>query len=291
MTNYYSNIMKNLKQITKNILLITLLLFFTIPCNSQKRKKQEVDKYPDDNNKKTNTLLEKDIKQNSMDDSAVYRDFHGTKEQELQGQLQIALGNNDVSELTQLLQNGANANKLPNTDLTPLMLADSLEIAQLLLDNGANPLAIDANGRNLLHYAVSKKSALKLIPLYASLNVDVNAQDNEKYSPIFLAIDYFNETYNFDNEPIFVGKEIKKEKTEPQPKEVLKALVANGANLNAFDEYGSTPLMACTANDNSELVKILLDLGADRNILNQYGQTAKDIAYKTGRRHIYQLLE
>ena len=283
--------MKNLIQITKNILLITLLVFFTLPCHSQKQKKQQVSKSPDDNNIKTNVLLEEVIKKNTMDDPAIYRDFHGTKEEELQGQLQVALGNNDVSELTQLLQNGANVNKLPNTDLTPLMLAESLEIAQLLLDNGANPLAIDANGRNLLHYAVTKESALKLIPLYASLYVDVNTQDNEKNSPIFLAIDYFNETYNFDNEPVFVGEEIKKEKTKLQPSEVLKALVANGANLNAFDEYGYTPLMACTANDNSELVKILLELGADRNILNQYGQTAKDIAYETGRRHIYQLLE
>lgn len=279
--------MKNLQKFTK----IILIIFFTITCNSQKQKKQQIGKYPDDNKLKTNTLLEKDIKQNTMDDSAVYRDFHGSKEEELQGQLQIALGNNDVAELSILLQNGASANKLPNTDLMPLMLAESLEIAQLLLDHEANPLAIDANGRNLFHYAVTKKSALKLIPLYASLNVDVNAQDNEKNSPIFLAIDYFNETYNFDNEPVFVGEEIKKEKIEPQPKEVLKALVATGVNLNASDEYGYTPLMVCTANNNSDLVKILLELGADRNILNQDGQTAKDIAYKTGLRHIYQLLE
>ena len=283
--------MKNLKQITKNILFITLLVFFTIPCNSQKKKEQQVSKYPVDNNKKTNTLLENDKKKNIIHDSSVYRDVHGTKEEELQGQLQIALGNNDILELTQLLQNGANANKLPNTDLTPLMLAESLEIAQLLLDNEANPLEIDANGRNLLHYAVTKESALRLIPLYASLNVDVNAQDNEKNSPIFLVIDYFNETYNFDNEPVFVGEEIKKEKSKPQPNEVLKALVATGVNLNAFDEYGYTPLMVCTASNNSELVKILLELGADRNIRNQGGQTARDIAYETGGRYIYQLLE
>jgi diguanylate cyclase (GGDEF)-like protein len=44
-----------------------------------------------------------------------------------------------------------------------------------------------------LHYAVTKESALNLISLYALLNVDVNAQDNKKDSPLFLAIDYFNE--------------------------------------------------------------------------------------------------
>ncbi len=281
--------MKTLKQITKNLLIITLLIFFTTTCNSQ--KKQQVVKYSDDSNKKTNTLLEKDKKQNIIHDSIVYRDLHGTKEEELQGQLLIALGNNDIVELKELLQNGANANKLLNTDLTPLMLAESLEIAQLLLDNEANPLALDVDGRNLLHYAVTKNSALKLIPLYTSLSVDVNAQNNEKISPLFLAIDYFNETYDFNNEPVFVGEEIKKGKSKPQPHEVLKALVATGVNLDALDEYGYTPLMVCTANNNSELVKILLELGADRNIRNQYGQTARDIAYETGGRYIYQLLE
>ncbi len=282
--------MKTLKQVTKNLVLISSLVFFTITCNSQKQKNQQVVKYPDNNNK-TNTLLENDKKQNIIDDSIVYRDFHGTKEDELQGQLQIALGNNDVMELTQLLKNGASANKLPNTDLTPLMLAESLEIVQLLLDNGANPLDVDDNGRNLLHYAVTKTSALKLIPLYASLGVDANAQDNEKNSPAFYAIDYFNEVYDFNMEPVFVGKQIKNEESKPHPNKVLKALVAAGANLNAFDKFGYTPLMVCTVNNNSELVKILLDLGVNRNIRNQNGQTARDIAYETGKRHIYQLLK
>jgi len=283
--------MKALKQKANNILFITLLVFSTLTCNSQKQKEFQVVKYPDDSNKKMNPSLENNKEQNIIHKSIVYRDLHGTKEEELQGKLQIAVGNNDISELSQLLKNGANADKLLNTDLTPLMIAESLEIAQLLLDNGANPLAIDSDGRNLLHYAVTKESALKLIPLYVSLNVDINGQDNEKNSPIFLAIDFFNETYNFDNEPVFVGEEIKKEKSKLQPQEVLRALVNAGANLNSFDQYGYTPLMVCTTNNNAELVKILLKLGADRTIKNKYGQTAKDIAYKTGQRHIYQLLE
>jgi len=49
--------------------------------------------------------------------------------------------------------------------------------------------------------------------------------------------------------------------------------------------------MDCVTKDNPNLVKILLELGADKSIQNEYGQTAKDIAYKAGHRHIYQLLE
>ena len=261
-------------------LAVLLLVFITINCNSQNKTKKQ--------NEKQQTTLE------YPEAKLVSKDV-GTKNEELQGELQIALGYNDIVELTIVLKKGADVNKLTgNTDITPIMLAETQEIAQLLLKNGANPLANDANGQNLLHYAVSKENAIDLILLYASLGVDVNARDQEDYTPISLAINYFHESNAFDSQQVFVGNEnsqSNEKEFKPNPYKTLKTLVEAGANLNAFDKYGYTLLMDCVTKDNYELVKTLLELGADKNIQNKFGQTAKDMAYNEGKRAIYQLLE
>jgi len=271
--------MKTIKKIRITYLAIALIACSTINCKSQIKTNKQ---------KKQQTTVE------YPEAKLVYKGV-GTLNEELQGELQIALGNNDVEELTIVLQKGANANKLPgNTDITPIMLAETLEIAQLLLQNGADPLVSDVNGQNLLHYAVSKENAVDLILLYVSLGVDVNARDHEEYTPLSLAIDYFDEANAFDSQQVFVGNDNNQSndtKFKPDPQKTLKTLVKSGADLNAFNQYGYTLLMDCVTKDNPNLVKILLELGADKSIQNEYGQTAKDIAYKAGHRHIYQLLE
>ncbi len=263
----------------KSLIAITLIVCYTTSCeaqnkNNKQKQQQTTVEYPEAK------LVAKDV---------------GTKNEEIQGELQIALGYNDIEKINILLQKGANANKLPGeTDITPIMLAETQEIAQLLLKNGANPLVNDANGQNLLHYAVSKENAIDLILLYVSLGVDINARDQEDYTPISLAITYFNEANAFNSQQVFIGDEndqTNEKEFKPNPYNTLKTLVKAGANLNTFDKYGYTLLMDCVTKDNPELVKILLELGADKNTQNKYGQTAKDIAYNLGRRYIYQLLE
>jgi ankyrin repeat protein len=268
-----------MKTIKKSITLLAsvLIAFSTINCNSQikatkKKEQQPTIEYPEAK------LVQKNV---------------GTLDEELQGELQIALGDNDIVALTRVLQKGADANTLPgNTDMYPIMLAETQESAKLLLENGANPLVYDANGQNLLHYAVSKEHALDLIPLYVSLGVAINARDKDDNTPLSLAIIYFEETRAFDSQEVFLGEESNKpSNTKPNPYKILETLIKAGADMNAFDQYGYTLLMNSVTQNNSKLVQILLELGADKAIRNQYGETAKDIAYKMGRRHIYQLLE
>lgn len=271
--------MKTIKKTRITYLAIALIICCTINCKSQIKTNKQ---------KKQQTTVE------YPETKFVYKDV-GTLNEELQGELQIALGNNDIDELTIVLQKGANANKLPgNTDMTPIMLAETQEIAQLLLKNGANPLVSDVNGQNLLHYAVSKENAVDLIFLYISLGVDINARDHEDNTPLSLGIDYFDETDAFDAQQVFLGNEnnqSNEKEFKPNPNKTLKTLVKAGADLDTFNQYGYTLLMDCVTKDNPNLVKLLLELGADKSIQNEYGQTAKDIAYKVGHRDIYQLLE
>lgn len=48
----------------------------------------------------------------------------------------------------------------------------------------------------------------------------------------------------------------------------LKAAIAAGADVNARDEYGQTPLMYAAENSTPDVVHLLLDAGADPNALS-----------------------
>ncbi len=57
------------------------------------------------------------------------------------------------------------------------------------------------------------------------------------------------------------------------PKEVLEA-IRNGADVNAVDKYGTTPLMAPAGYDRPEIVSILIKTGAKIDYRDEDGQTA-----------------
>jgi ankyrin repeat protein len=55
-------------------------------------------------------------------------------------------------------------------------------------------------------------------------------------------------------------------------------LIEKGADVNAQQEGGFTPLMSAAQNGNAELTKLLLTHGADRNVETDDGKTAHDFA-------------
>lgn len=207
--------------------------------------------------------------------------------EDLNGQLLVALGNDNILEVKQFLDSGAEVNVANTQGMTPIMGAQSVQVAQLLLERGANPKAIDTDGGSVIHYAVTQSNAPELIHLFASKGVDPNLRGWEKVPAIFIASDFFYETKAFQ-QPINTGNE----SNMSSPKDVLKALVDVGADLNATDNYGNTLLMDATVQNNAEMVKLLLELGADKSIKKVGSNTtAKDIAYDMGRRYIFQLLD
>jgi len=62
--------------------------------------------------------------------------------------------------------------------------------------------------------------------------------------------------------------------------QLIEFLVNLGANLNAIDNGGNTPLLQIDCFDNT-VVKILLEYGANPNIENADGRTVLDLAYES----------
>ncbi len=62
----------------------------------------------------------------------------------------------------------------------------------------------------------------------------------------------------------------------------VQALIAAGANVNAANRYGVTPLSQASINGNAQMVEVLLKAGADANTFQQEGQTALMTAAKAG---------
>lgn len=70
----------------------------------------------------------------------------------------------------------------------------------------------------------------------------------------------------------------------------LGLLIGRGADVNAKDGDGSTPLQVAVRADNRLLTKRLIGFGADVNIPDSEGRTPLSIAAENGNRHILDLL-
>lgn len=215
---------------------------------------------------------------------------------EIQGRFLLALGNDDLEEVTWLLSQGARVNQpFGKTGQTAIMLAQSREMAQLLISRGATIGIKDADDGTVLHYAVTRSAALELIPFFVAKGADINARGWEDETPLHVAISYFNESASSQAGQVFTGQidssSAPSSAENSMAQQVIELMAKYGANLNASDAYGYTPLMQCTVADNPVLVELLLKLGADKNIRDKDGRKAVDVAAELGRRYIYQLLE
>jgi len=127
------------------------------------------------------------------------------------------------------------------------------KIVELLLENGADPRAVDRNYVTPLHYANQAKIAEKLI----SRGARVNALTVTGCTPLH----YIAER----------GYGVHGAQSAVKTAEVL---ISHGANINVIAKDGSTPLYKAVFNNKLDMAELLLRHGANPNIGNGRSQNS-----------------
>ncbi|OAB82242.1 ankryin [Wolbachia endosymbiont of Laodelphax striatellus] len=133
----------------------------------------------------------------------------------------------NIQQITELIEAGANINAVTTVQKeTPLHIAVRYvhkEVAELLLNKGANVNAVERRKWTPLHTAV-KSGKVEVAELLLDRGANVNAVDNLDMTPLHFALKYNRE-------------------------ELVRLLLDRGANVNAVDKKGRTPLSIVASDD------------------------------------------
>jgi len=207
---------------------------------------------------------------------------------------------------------GAQINVRDNKGITPLSIAidnEKYKTVEALLLNGADANVENLSGKVPLYYlqkndrpTSSQRELIKLLepftdksgwfvitPQVAILRA-VYANNVEQIrkmldqNPLLVNIrDTSDDTFD-----TLLHKKAKYEDSFSEA--VFRALVSAGADVNARNKSGETPLHSALSSDNEESVKILLELGANPNIPSRMEKTPLHIAVDQHNEKVVKLL-
>ncbi|XP_045144987.1 serine/threonine-protein phosphatase 6 regulatory ankyrin repeat subunit C [Echinops telfairi] len=212
-----------------------------------------------------------------------------------------AIFSRDVEEVRSLLSQKENINVLDQERRTPLHAAayvGDVPILQLLLMSGANVNAKDTLWLTPLHRAAASRNE-KVLGLLLAHSADVNARDKLWQTPLHVAAANRATKCAEALAPLLSSLNVADRsgrsalhhavhsghlevRTAPRHLEVLKLLVARGADLGCKDRKGYGLLHTAAASGQIEVVKYLLRLGAEIDEPNAFGNTALHIACYLG---------
>jgi ankyrin repeat protein len=149
---------------------------------------------------------------------------------------------------------------------TPLTLAfrrGNMEIAQLLIEKGADPNIRDSFGETALMYAAGS-GKMDMVTALLEKGADPNIKNNNGWSALWYAV---------------------------RNKNMVTALLEKGADPNSRDNDGWTALIFAANHGIMDMVKLLVENGANVNLRANNGSTALSLAYDKGEMDIYRYLK
>jgi hypothetical protein len=184
--------------------------------------------------------------------------------------------------LQAVLADTENLNTADDDGRTVLMWAcQSTDVAAVreLIRSGADVRAKDKQGRTVLMYAAASQSR-EMIDALLHSDAGVNEQDSSGKTALHFAASLASPIWNlFD--PVADYPEPPRASfwpnvaPPPKPKpEVVALLLAAGADSNAADYDGATPMMYAAEVGTAEVLRVLLAARADLNAQDAEGRTA-----------------
>jgi len=182
-------------------------------------------------------------------------------EKEIDIKLLEAVQENEIEKVKDLIGKGASVNTRTEFGETPLHLAQSKEMAELLLSKGADIHAKD----NEFWMTPLFNAPKEIFKLLISKGADVNARSKKGLTPLAWS------AYGDDLDRI-------------------KLLISKGADVNAVDEYLKTPLHIASNWNKIEIAKLLISKGANVNARDRSGWTPLHWASFEGGPEVVELL-
>jgi len=157
-----------------------------------------------------------------------------------------------------LIQSGADVNARNEQGWTPLHRVVSAEMAGLLLDAGAEIDARDETGLTPLHIISGTGRGRVTVMEVGGLQGEARRAFKQRIQSAYTA----------------------------RHEELVTFLVAKGADLDARDDVGQTPLHLAASWGHADDVELLVNLGAPLDVKDHVGDTPLDVATRRGMQQV-----
>ncbi|KAI5844043.1 ankyrin repeat-containing domain protein [Morchella snyderi] len=214
--------------------------------------------------------------------------------------LHVAVERGHDAVVRALLEAGFSVMQQTEGGATPLELAvrnAHVQVMRTLLEDGASPnvpvgrigntVVTAARSKLLIHWVVENASALSalrgmdLLPVLRLLldyRADIHSRDGYRATPLHIAAKCGEAL----SPGMFLLPESLKARGRLARDQITSLLIERGADCNARDQGGKTPLHNAVESQNVGLVRMLLEAGADKEVMSWAGKTPVMLASTRG---------